>query len=457
MTSLKTCFKPSLSRRLIVALLMAFALVTVVLVAQDYLSIRREFESGTQSALVTEIKQVGETLNRFDQLAEAATILRAMQWHANALRHQQGLNGELMVGLYTPAGREVWALPGTPTLLAMAPDKGQGVGPLSGRPYRVARSLTRHGMLVMAEPYPGDERVLVLLLEGLWPSLLIAFPLVLLPIWLAVAQGLKPLRRLSTELSQRQTGDLMPLSLNLTYTELQPLVMAFNELLDRLRQQVARERAFVQDAAHELRTPMAVIAAQAHLLAAAVDEVQRHQAKDALEGAIERASHLAQQLLALASLDEAQSAVVKDVDLAHLLQQQLAQAMPLAHRRGMEIELEAPDTLPIRLDLIAFQSIVGNLVDNAIKYGRPDGRIVVTLLAQAHDLTLTVRDDGPGIPESRRAQVFDRFVRGGQDDTKGTGLGLAIVRQGARRLGGSVRLRSGLTDAGLGVEVSWPR
>lgn len=456
MNKVMNLLQPSLSRRLIVALLMAFALVAVVLIALDYWHIRAEFEDGPESALVSEIKQVGKTLDRFDRQADVQAILLAMQWHANALRHQQGLDGDLMVALHDQSGHVIWTAPGAPALQALAPEKGQRIQTIQGRRYRVAQRLTRHGHLIMAEPYPGDGCVLTLLLDGLLPSMLIAFPLVLLPIWLAVAQGLKPLRQLSADLGRRKGQDLSPVGLDLKYTELQPLVAAFNGLLDKLRHQMQRERAFVQDAAHELRTPMAVIAAQAHLLAGAVDEVQRCQARDALEGAIERASHLAQQLLALASLDDVQASAIKQVNLPHLLQQLLAQAMPFAHKRGMDIELDAPDAWPTQLDVVALQSVLGNLVDNAIKYGRDGGRIVVTLIAQAGELVLTVSDDGPGIPPERREQVFDRFVRGGQDDIKGTGLGLAIAQQGTRRLRGGVRLVAGLDGKGVGFEVRWP-
>lgn len=447
-------FKPSLGKRLILALLMAFALVTVALIAQDYWSVRTEFAAATDSALVSQIKQVGRTLDRFTQRNEVEAILRAMQWHANELRHMQNLEGDLLVELNDTAGHPIW--PAVPTVPHAVPRQGQSIEQIGGRRYRVAQIATRHGNLVMAEPYPGDWRVLQLLLGNLWPSLLIAFPLVLLPLWLAVRQGLKPLRRLSALLMHRTAQDLSPLNLDLKYTELQPVIGAFNALLDKLHHHVQRERAFVQDAAHELRTPMAVIAAQAHLLATAADEMQRHQAKGALEGAIERASHLAQQLLALASLDDAQTHAIRPVNLPHLLQQMLAQTMPLAQQRQMEIELDAPDELHAQLHVTAFQSVLGNLIDNALKYGRDGGRILVTLRHRGTALHLTVADDGPGIPANQHPFVFERFVRGGQDQVKGTGLGLAIVMQGARRLDGRVRLMPGLNGQGVGFEVSWP-
>jgi two-component system response regulator QseB len=135
----------------------------------------------------------------------------------------------------------------------------------------------------------------------------------------------------------------------------------------------------------------------------------------------------------------------RQADLQAILLAMQWHANALRHQQGLDGDL-----------MVALQSVLGNLIDNAIKYGRDGGRIVVTLIAQAGELVLTVSDDGPGIPPERREQVFDRFVRGGQDDIKGTGLGLAIVQQGTRRLRGGVRLVAGIDGQGVGFEVRWP-
>jgi signal transduction histidine kinase len=242
----------------------------------------------------------------------------------------------------------------------------------------------------------------------------------------------------------------------MTYAELKPVVTTFNELLNKLRGKVQRERDFVQDAAHELRTPMAVISAQAHVLARAASEAERLQAEGALESAIARASHLARQLLALASLDESRSAPMQRMDLAHLLQTMLAQAMPLARQRCIELSLDAPESLSLESDMAALQSIVMNLIDNGVRYGREGGQLAVTLQNSPDHITLIVADDGPGIPETERTHIFERFVRGSGQDIPGSGLGLAIVKQAVQRLRGSVQIDTGLDGRGVAFVVRIP-
>src|SRR5690606_17414870 len=152
------------------------------------------------------------------------------------------------------------------------------------------------------------------------------------------------------------------------HRELRPLEQSLDHLFAQLRQKVERERVFVQDAAHEIRTPLAVINAQAHVLARSPDAAERAQAQAHLEQAIARTSHLAQQLLDLAALDEAQRPAPRDIDVAHWLRAALAQAAPAAMARQIELSLDAPDHLPARLDLPALESVVQNLIDNAVRY-----------------------------------------------------------------------------------------
>jgi two-component system sensor histidine kinase QseC len=119
------------------------------------------------------------------------------------------------------------------------------------------------------------------------------------------------------------------------------------------------------------------------------------------------------------------------------------------------LALEAPDSLDQSVEFHALRSIVGNLADNAIRYGRNGGRVIVTLVAADGGWTLSVADDGAGIPEADRGRVFERFYRGDHDELQGTGLGLAIVRAAATRLGGTVRITDGLDGRGCTVIVQF--
>jgi signal transduction histidine kinase len=212
----------------------------------------------------------------------------------------------------------------------------------------------------------------------------------------------------------------------------------------------------VQDAAHEIRTPLAVINAQAHVMARSQSEAERTQAQAHLEQAIARTSHLAQQLLNLAALDDAQRPAPRELDVAQWLRAVLAQAAPAAMARQIELSLDAPDSLPARLDLPALESIAQNLLDNAVRYTPPGGNVAVVLRCEGPMLHLAVQDDGPGIAASEHARVFERFYRGLGHAANGSGLGLAIVRQAVLRMGGQVHVGEGLGGRGVGFFISIP-
>lgn len=449
-------FEPSLARRVVLSILVAFGLVTVVLVAQSYLEFRREFAEGQDSFLVRTVHGVAASLAAVDDVHDAQVIMRFVQRQTDQARREAKLPGGLLIELWDQAGERIYASAELGATRLDAPATGQRDQIIGGHHFRVAQGQAGRWVFRLGEPRLTDVSALRALGGELVPSILIAFPFVLLPVWLAVRQALRPLRRLSGRMAERHDDDLTPLDLDLKYAELQPMVHAFNELLAKLREKVQRERAFVQDAAHELRTPMAVISAQAHVLRLAASDAERHQAVGALELAIARASHLAQQLLALASLDEMRPSALQRVDVAHLLQNMLAQATPLAAQRQIELSLDAPDSLSLMVDLPAWQSIAQNLIDNAMRYGRAGGQVAVTLQSGPEQVTLMVADDGPGIPLSERAHIFDRFVRGSGHDAPGSGLGLAIVKQAVQRMRGDIAIGEGIQGMGVTFTVRLP-
>ena len=312
--------------------------------------------------------------------------------------------------------------------------------------------------ITLLAPTLTDPRVPRWLAGHLVEPLLISFPLVFIPLWLAVRRGLRPLRDLVDRVRARAPDDFSPLNLRLPHAELQPLELALEHLLTRAREGIARERAMVQDAAHELRTPLAVMTAQAHALAHAPDDGARQEARAALEGAVQRASHLVHQLMTLARLEGSASNRPQTVDLVAETRQIVIAAHALADRRHIDIELASPERLTATLDTMAFHSVLDNLLRNALVYGHEGGRVLVTLQTLPEALCLSVADNGPGIPETDRARVFDRFHRGGEAlDTHGAGLGLAIVQQATTRMGGQVSLSAGLDGQGVNFEVCWPQ
>lgn len=321
---------------------------------------------------------------------------------------------------------------------------------------RVYQAVSARWAVTIGEEKFSAMSLLLNISRDMGVYLLVAFLLVLAATWLAVARGLRPLRRLSETIAARGPDDLQPLGVNPVYAELTPLAAAIDRLLAQLRSKMETERGFVQDAAHELRTPLAVISAQAHVLAATSAGAERAGAERDMDRAIERASRLIRQLLALAQIDSASLGEPVAVDVAQLVRHELALLTPAAFARGVELSLEAPDVVMHAVEVLPLQSILQNLLSNAIEYAGQGAQVVVEIGVRGGVLTLSVADDGPGIAAAEQAGIFDRFRRGSGQQAPGSGLGLAIVKQAAARMGGAVRLAPGLNGKGCGfvVEIS---
>ena len=285
---------------------------------------------------------------------------------------------------------------------------------------------------------------------------LIAFPFIFVATWIAVARGLGPLRLLSKRIAARDSDDLTPVNVDPKFDELKPLVTALDSLLLQLRNKVSREHAFVQDAAHELRTPLAVISAQSHVMSMAGSTQERADAERQMDQAIARAAHLIHQLLDLAKLDNYASEKPVMADVVALVRQELAPRVPAAIQRKLDLSLDTPDSLMFVIEPQAFLSVLHNLVDNALRYVQEGGRVLVEIRATDGGMILSVADNGPGIPHDHAALVFERFHRVAQDKVPGSGLGLAIARKAADRLNGQLCLTSGLCGVGTRFELNIP-
>jgi len=275
-----------------------------------------------------------------------------------------------------------------------------------------------------------------------------------LVIWFGVGAGLRPLHRLAIDLQQRQPGALEPVGMERLPVEITPLVSALNDLLARLAQTLNAQRQFIADAAHELRTPLTAVRLQAEMAQRATHAVERAATLDDLRAGLLRASHLVEQLLALARL-ETDPAVdrMEPVDLLALAKQVIAEYAPLADDRPLDLGLLPSVAVTIAGDPGEWRTLLGNLVDNAVRYTPAGGRVDVQVQSVGKDAVLTVSDTGPGIPVAERGRVFGRFQRGAQTTAPGSGLGLAIVQRIADRHRASIDLEDATTGQGLRVTV----
>ncbi len=318
-----------------------------------------------------------------------------------------------------------------------------------GERWRVFSTLARGRVIQVGQPYQVRERIAAAAAMRSLTPLLVLAPLVAIAIWWLVGRSLAPVERVASDLRRRDERRLDPVSDERLPAEIEPMVRSLNGLLGRLQQAFAAQRAFVADAAHELRTPITALKLQAGLLGRARDDAQRADALAQLHAGIDRSAHLVDQLLTLARNEpQAQTSQAANVlpsaqvDLARLARDAAAELQTIAEARGTTITVDAPQTLALRGDANALLSLVCNLLDNAIRHGAGGRRIAVSVaFADAGGIArLIVDDDGPGIAAEERERVFDRFYGRATGDDAGSGLGLAIVRAVAERHGGTVEL-----------------
>jgi two-component system OmpR family sensor kinase len=300
-----------------------------------------------------------------------------------------------------------------------------------------------------------QQRAAELALQTLRPFLLL-LPVLALLIWFAVGIALEPLQRLTTQVKARRVDALDALPAARQPDEVQPLVLALNDLLGRLRSALERERAFMADAAHELRTPLTALYLQLGMLARASGEAERAAAMSTLSAGVQRAIHLVEQMLALARQEPRAESQRVPVRLDELAREIVAELVPLADAGRIDLGVAAAQPATIAADPEALRTLLRNLVDNAVRYTPAGGRVDVTVESTAGEARLTVSDDGPGIPPEERKRVFDRFYRRAGTAPSGSGLGLAIVKAIADTHSATVSLAEGPSGKGLTVSVTFP-
>jgi two-component system, OmpR family, sensor kinase len=324
--------------------------------------------------------------------------------------------------------------------------------------WRVYSAIVGDNVVQLAQPLSIRNRLAAgVAWRTLWPLVLL-LPLLGVAVWVIVGRGLAPLQRVTRALDTRHPEALDPLPDNRLPAEVRPVVDALNGLLERLATALDTQKAFVADAAHELRTPLAAVQIQSQLVARAKDDVSRKEALADLQAGITRATRLAEQLLALARSEPDGKSATTPVDLHALLDDCVGAYVLLAQQRGVDLGIEANEAATINGDANALRVMFSNLIDNATKYTPRGGRVDVSLQLDQGQPLVRIADSGQGIPADERERVFDRFYRVGfgasraRTDVAGSGLGLAIVRRIALQHDATVTLSESETG-GLLVSV----
>lgn len=289
--------------------------------------------------------------------------------------------------------------------------------------------------------------------------MLLTFPLSGLLIWIIIGKGLDSLDKVAKEVSNRAPHQLESLDVSGIPEEILPVILELNKLFNRLDQAFEREKRFAADAAHELKTPLAAIKAQAQVALKTDNIREQDTALKNLISSVDRSTHIVQQLLTMSRLvPESENINDKSVvNLIKLCREIICTLAPKAIEKQIEIEFLCPkEKVKLNANFTALSILIRNLVDNAIRYTNQGGQVTVKVGTDEETITLSVIDTGPGIPEEFRDRVFERFFRVFGSQSPGSGLGLAIVQQIANLHQGQVTLTSPEGHQGLQINVTFP-
>ncbi|HRE12638.1 MAG TPA: sensor histidine kinase [Usitatibacteraceae bacterium] len=274
---------------------------------------------------------------------------------------------------------------------------------------------------------------------------------------IAVRAVLRPLGRLRQDLDARAAGDLAPIEATGVPREVGTLVAGMNDYVGRLRGALERQDRFIADASHQLRTPLAVLQAQAGLAVRETDPVRLRETLEAMDRSVGDTVHLANQLLTRARAQHGiATPAFADLDLAQVAREACLELGAGAVSKDIDLAFEGDRPVPLRGDPTLVRELVKNLVDNAIRYTPEGGQVTVRLSGDDEAPSIEVEDSGVGVAPGDRDRIFDPFYRAASGNQPGLGLGLSIVRDIARAHQAAIELGDGPGGAGLRVRVRFP-
>ncbi len=274
---------------------------------------------------------------------------------------------------------------------------------------------------------------------------------------LVVGWALRPLQRLRSEVGSRAPQDLRPIPAEHIPSDVRPLVEAINQHVARNRDMAEAQRRFVDDASHQLRTPLTTLGTQVAVALREQDAAALQQALRAIKTQLEETVRQTNQMLALARADSAELDS-QPLDLSALAAAATREHWTEARSRGIDLGVETADTRCwVSAQPTLLKEALSNLLHNALRYTPPGGEVTLRVACDDDWVRLTVVDNGPGIPSAERIRAGERFFRASNATQPGTGLGLAIVRSIAERHGGRLELAAGADGRGLAASIVLPR
>jgi len=314
----------------------------------------------------------------------------------------------------------------------------------------------RHYVIQVGEQYEVRDELTGKISRRLVMPSLISLPILALMIWIGIGRGLAPLFKVTREVSLRAPDYLEPIVMGKIPTEIRPLALALNQLLSRLKEALEKERRFTDDAAHELRTPLAALKTQAQVALKSTNAEELHKALQQIVLSVDRANHMVQQMLTLARYShEQQSLSFTKISLYKVSEEVLAQQTPKALEKNIELSLEGPERAFIDGEQTILSILLNNLIDNAIKYSPQGSKIDVNIIQVNSHIRWQIADEGPGIKQELQHRVFDRFYRITGNGTNGSGLGLAIAQQCAGILKAEIMIDNVTEQSGTIISVQF--
>jgi two-component system, OmpR family, sensor kinase len=427
----------SLRKTILVWVTVLLGTVGAGAVAASYYFVRVEADS----LLDTELREIA--LNAGEGLSENAVP---------PMKHE--IEDEVVVQIWNASGEAILRTPSID--IARQPKLGFADVEFAGKSWRVYTTSDGVRTAQVAQRWSAREELARKAALGAALPVLAAIPIAWLVIIWTINRLLRRLGDFAEALAQRSVDAKDPISLENVPSEIAPLNAALNKLIGRHQSAVDRQRRFVSDAAHELRTPLAALQIQ-------VDNLKTHangkqlEAIEELNGGVRRASALVEQLLRMARLDDAASSRIRsDIDLKDLVAAAVADHVAIAMKKDVDLGLSDNETCDVRLCDPEIGVLFANLVDNAIRYTPSGGTVDVVLKRQGIDALVEVVDSGCGIPDAALPRIFDRFFRAAPADIEGTGLGLAIAKAIADRNGFHLTIMNRLDTEGVIAQVQIP-
>jgi len=282
---------------------------------------------------------------------------------------------------------------------------------------------------------------------------LLSLPILAILIWIAISKGLSPLGRIANEVTKRNKGNFKALDLEDIPLEIEPLTLSIDDLLKRLEEAFEKEQRFTDDAAHELRTPLAALKTQAQVALASNNDDEKERALKKIVQGVDRASHLVNQMLVIARMEK-YPITNQSINLNELTSELLEQFKNKIKLKGLSVSFNAQEDVVVQSDITSLTILINNLLDNAIRYSPDKGEINISLSSN-NTIVLSIENNAEVIIAEDLERVFDRFYRVPGTNVEGCGLGLSISKKISDCLGIRLSLDNKVDGSGIVAKMVW--